>query len=468
MAYPAEFTQARAKAKAGDRKKTKPDARAGVEPSVRNFWEWTPEHIRTAESAANWGQTQYAANICEWILGDDRAGPLLAMRVEALLGLSPTFEGAGDRRRRDRAVRAIEAEDDFYNAYDDAELGQLLTWGVLLGFAPARHNWQTDPKTGRTLPCPEFWHPQHLRWDFTSRTWKVQVATANTGDSSGVEQDLTPGNGTWILHCPYGKNRPWVYGLWRGLSRLVLLKAYALADWARHSEKGALLVGTTGIIPGIDYETTAIQRQQLAADIYDRGREAVAVLPPGIDLKLVESTANTRNIYEAQINMANIAIAVAIRGGNLTTEVTAGSFAAAETQERLGDDAKRRFDGQKLTETLHKQSLSYWAEYNFGDPRLAPYPVYPVDERDDLKLQADTMTKAAAALVAMQSLGMRIDIQKFAQHFEIDEFISAPDGQPYATSPTPPTPAAPAPKEKLAVESESPPKPKTEDGKSNQ
>jgi len=442
----------------------RPDSRAGVEPSVRNFWEWTPQHITTAEQAANWGNTQYAAALCEWLLGDDRIGPLMQMRVESLLGLTPTFEPSGDGRRRGRATRAMEVEEDFWRGYDDTELAQIMTWGILLGFAPARHSWIADDRTQRVLPCPTFWNPQHMRWDPATRQWMIAVAPGGA-TSSGPERILTPGDGTWILHMPYGQNRPWIYGLWRALSRLALLKAYALADWARHGEKGALLVGTTGIIPGIDYEVTREQRQALAQDIYDRGREAVAIMPSGIDLKLVESTADTRAIYGAQMDMANLAIAIAIRGGNLTTEVTTGSFAAAQTQERLGDDAKRRFDGQRLTRTLHDQSLVYWAEYNFGDRRLAPWPVYPVDERDDLKLKADTMTKASAALLAFQQLGMQIEIDKFAEVFELGEFLSAPKGQPYVPKwdPTLAKPGMASP-----VKSEAPPPAKKEDGDSNQ
>src|SRR5690606_5467431 len=115
-------------------------------------------------------------------------------------------------------------------------------------------------------------------------------------------------------------------------------------------------------------------------------------------LKLLEARADTEKIYNAQVKAANMAITIAIRGGNLTTEVSeGGSLAATEAQERTGDWAKLRDDSQKLTTTLHDQSLTWWAEFNFGDRKLAPWPVYPVEPKRDMVARANTATAAVTA-----------------------------------------------------------------------
>lgn len=437
--------------------------KAGVEPSVRTFTKWTPALIRGAELSADGGNLRQAANLCDWMLGDDRIGPLLHTRVQTLLGIDPTFEASGDKRRSNRVVRALEVQEDWWAAYPETELMQLLTWGILLGVKPARHQWVLDEDHGnRLLAMPECWHPQHLRYDWQTREWKIRVSQSS-GLDAGIEQVLVPGDGDWILHTPYGKNRPWAYGLWRGLARMALLKTYAISDWSKHGEKGSLLAIESGLgeIP-----STARQRKELAQDIFDRGKDAIAVLPPGFSIKLVEAKANTKNIYDAQIEMANKAIAIAIRGGNLSTDVEEGSRAAAEVHERLGDRAKLRFDAQGLTSTIHDQSLVYWAEFNFGDRKLAPWPVYPTDEDEDLGAKAETAGKAFAAATQATMLGFEVDPEGFIQEFDLGFWLKPPsDGK--LKPPLPPAAPGEKPEEKPASEPKAKPKAKPKDDESS-
>jgi len=180
----------------------------------------------------------------------------------------------------------------------------------------------------------------------------------------------------------------------------------------------AILAGTSAK----DVAVSPEKRNQLAQDIYDRGREAVVVLPPGYDLKLVEATANTENIFNAQIKMANTAIAILVRGGNLTTEISdgAGSRAASETQERLGDDAKLAFDNETLTTTIHDQSLVWWAEFNFADRTLAPWPAYPIEAEEDLKSKVATELQSFDALQKAEALGFEVDREAFLREHGIE------------------------------------------------
>jgi phage gp29-like protein len=248
---------------------------------------------------------------------------------------------------------------------------------------------------------------------------------SGTFSGASTEQELVPGDGQWILHTPYGSHRPWSLGLWRGLAPWVLLKNYARSDWARHSEKSALLVATSDK----DVISSVEKRRQLAQDIYDRGRESVCALPAGFKLELVAAEANTYQLYSHQIAMADTAMAIQIRGGNLTTEVQSGSRAAAEAQERLGDEVKRRFDAQSVSTTIHDQSLVPWAEHNFGSGDLAPWPVYPTGPSRDLKQRAQMLEKVALAGRELVGLGFEIDAQAFIEEFELNSFVKAKPGQ---------------------------------------
>lgn len=439
--------------------KRPPNTKAGIAPSVRTFATWTPGLIKAAEIAADGGYLRQSANLCEWLLADDRIGPLLRNRTQTLLGLDPSFEPSGDKRRSKRTVRALDAQEDWWASYPEAELVQLHVWGLLLGCSPGQHEWiEHEDHGGRVLPMLEFWHPQGLRYDWHTRRWTIRVAQAGAGQGIGQETEFVAGDGQWVLHTPYGPNRPWSNGLWRNLSRYALLKLYAVNDWAQHSEKASLLVATKQVggeamLGDLEVET-AEQRAELAEDLYARGRDGVAALPPGWDAKLVESTANTKNLYDAQIEMANKAITIAIRGGNLTTDVgKSGSRAAAETQAETGDHAALKFDAQSLTTTIHDQSLVWWAEFNFGDPRLAPWPVYPTEEGEDLTEKATTAGAAAGAAKQMQDLGLEVDAQGFIETFGLSEWVkpppkgdvlpkpATPEPEPETTDDPPPTEA---------------------------
>lgn len=419
------------------------DDRTVVTPSVRVFTQWTPQLIQAAEISADSGNLTQAAKVCAWLLTDDRIRGCLNARIQALLGLVPSFEKSGDKRRSGRAVKALEAGEDFWVSYPEDELWLMTAWGLLLGAAPLRHVPKyVEGHDGRLLPCPEFWHPAAgLRQDLATREWKIRVA--KSGLDFGEEETITPGDGTWILHTPFGKHRPWELGLWKCLAWWKLLKDYGRGDWARHMEKGSLLVLTQAAniqnSPAQLSDSKGV-RDDSALALYQRGKDAVAALPVGKDLKLVEAKGEAYKLYSASADAANDAFAVCIRGGNLTSSVEGGSKAAAEVQERTGDFVNLRWDAETTANTLHSQSLPVWAQWNFGDKSLAPWPNYPVAPQRNLKNFADTITAFTVAIDAVELLGFEVDRQAALDEFELQEFIKPGKRPPMPVV----TPAAPA------------------------
>lgn len=434
---------------------------AGVEPGVRTFTTWTPTLLRAAERNADAGSLRLAASLVDWLLADDRVQGTLQGRIQALLGLEPSFESAGDKRRSKSVVNALDAKEDWWASYPESDLALMMSWGIMLGIAPMRHRWGTAPGHGdRVLPMPEFWHPQHLRQDQFTREWKIWVQ-ATVGTAGVVEQTLTPGDGEWILHTPYGTHRPQMLGLWRGLSRWVLLKHLALGDLANASAKGSTLAATNEKQAAQKDElgrSAEAQRLKLATDIQTRGRDGVIVLPPGYDLKLIQTAANTESIYKAQVELANEAIAIAVRGGNLTTQVKGGSLAATESQERLGDGVRLEFDGMSVTTTLHDQSLVPWAEFNFGDGSLAPWPCYPTKPKGNTEAKAAAIAKATDAAEGLMSLGLKIEQQAFIDEWGLSSWVK-PNGELLAVPPPNPLGPPPGPTPPPAPTAGTPPAP---------
>lgn len=386
-------------------------ARAGdrtvyQEPSVRQFVFWTPELICSARIAAEGGWLDRAALLCEDILGDDRAMAVLNTRANALLGCDLNFEvGTGSRKRA--ALKALEDEDDFGSAFAEEELRRLLVWGVLLGIGVAQIIWvHKDPEdaTSRLIPQIKVWHPRFLRWDWQKNQWFIKV------DEFGKEIPIAAGDGKWILFTPYGSSRPWAYGLWRGMSLLWLFKRYAMQDWGKHSEVHGMPI-RVGYLPPKSGELTpnviATLRADLANDIANFGNETTFVPPPGFDLKLVEATARTWEMFQAQINMANSSMAIMAIGGDLATESKAGATTAATAQTLVRDDY-RADDGKTLSTCLRMQALLLWAEFNFGRKAYCPWTRWRTEPEDDLAGKATQFAEVCAALADLAKAGGRI------------------------------------------------------------
>jgi hypothetical protein len=407
----------------------KPIAKAIVEPSVRVFTRWTPQRIEYAEVQAEGGDLGQAVLLCDWLLKDDAVRAALGARVDAVLSLDVSFEPADGKPEPaptpvapkpavtkpgelpeappepepipepepDPIMDAI--EEDWDLSYPENELAQVLTWGLLLGVAPWRHETVLDLITDRLLPCPRFYHPGTLTQDRQTEIWKVR-------DIAGVEYIVDAGQGEWGLFTPYGKRRPWASGMCFTLALLVLIKHYARQDWARCSEKSALLVATTMLDKDGQLPAGMDQKVDIVGKLSARGGDAAVAMPAGWELTLLQ-TADNFGIYQEQIKMINDAIATVIRGGNLTTHTEGGSKAAAETQAETGDAPKRKADGKALSTMLRSQSVVWWAAWNFGVGADAPWPLWNTpNTAPDVNYFS-----FANGLSTLQEMGFELDVE---------------------------------------------------------
>ena len=330
----------------------------------RSLVEWTNAEIKTARILADSGSFLYLGELVDELLADDRVKGVLPQRVSGLLGLPLTFEASGDGRKKGRAVRALETEEDWWVIASESEIQQIQSYALLAGLALAELVWTNDEDTGRVLPKLKPWSIKYLRFDWQLRQWFLR-----TDDFSEIQ--IQPGDGKWLLYTPYGSNRPWSHGLWRALGKWFLSKQFSISDWARHSE-----IHGSGIRVGIAAEgALAKDREAYADDLAEMGSDTSMVPPHGWDLKLVEAKARTWEMFPANIDKANEAISIVLVGQNLTSNVQSGSLAAAQVHDAVREDLIR-FDALALSTALHDQVLTWWAEFNFGSRNLAPWPVW--------------------------------------------------------------------------------------------
>ncbi|MCS7069086.1 MAG: DUF935 family protein [Meiothermus sp.] len=385
----------------------KPQPQLVSEPSSWARTDWAPADLTTAWRMAQGGNLSLAADLVDSMLADDRVQATLGTRVRGLLGLPLAFEPANNREGK-TVVRALEA--DFWSFAPEESLYQLISWGLLLGVGLARLDWQ-EGESGRLLPRLEVWHPRNLGYDPQRGAWYVQ-----TREGSRVE----PRPGAWWLYTPYGPRRPWAQGLWRALAVPWLVKADAVRYWARDNEVGAIRVGSAS------GPTTDAAREQLARDLADLGSSTGIALPEGYQLQILAPSGEVWRSKEAAIGWANTALATAILGQNLTTEVQGGSFAAARVHDAVRQDLLEA-DAEALATSLREQVLSYWAEFNFGDARLAPWPRWETTPPEDRAQQAETLNRLAQAVATLAQAGAPVDVLALLEAY----------GVPLASSPTP-------------------------------
>jgi phage gp29-like protein len=402
------------------------------EPPRASALEWNPRLIKQAERMADGGSMRLAAQLCDQILSDDRlSGGLREVRIRGRDGRPVAFEPPND----DAASPVDQLAEDWWEMAPEDTLSEWMEWGIILGIGVGRvASWERveQPSGVRLLPHRDdgtvgfdVIHPSALRYDHEQKAWFAK-------QRAGAEVRVTPGDGTWIVYMPYGAKRPWARGAWRSIARWWLLKSYAVDDWGRYSERNGqgLLVG---VAPP---ETRKEHRDELAADLQDLGRETSIALPPGYDLKLIESEANTWETFKAQVEMANTAIAIRILGQNLSTEVSGGSYAAAEVHKAVAASIIRADDETSAT-TLRAQLIWWWTAFNFGDGRKAPWPKRDTTPPADTAALAKTLIDAADALQKWTALGAPVDNEAYARTFRVPLVEGQKWSEPAEASPAP-------------------------------
>lgn len=400
------------------------------QPSVRAQRVWTASQVRMMQFAADSGDMWALGDLCDQMMADDRIGNLLETLAGSVLGCDLSFE-AGPRDKVGDADLAEEIEADFPLGWGEDELSNFIAWRELVGFCWARHEKWFDTADGRVAPKFHVWHPKNFAWDDAARVWTVR-------DAMGRRSVAIPGQGEWVLYTRRGEFRPWSTGLWRGLSKWWMLKQYAMSDWGVHSEKGSKLVlsAAEGVTPEM--------RRELADEVKALAKDAVISLPVGCSMDLLELSANTRDIYQAQIDAADMGFAIAILGQNLTSRVDGGSLAAANSHERK-ENKRVRYIAKSMSQVLYQQSLPWWTEFNFGPTAQVPFPRYQTDPPEDNGEKVDTLAGLAGALVSLQTAGYRLETQYIEQQYGIKLLELTPEER-QRTLPTqqPGEPAPPA------------------------
>lgn len=389
---------------------------------------WTVGQVRTALRLHVDGDFHRSALLADAARGDDRIKSDLRTRVYAVTGLpfrldpSPT----GDQRRA-KAVRD-ELAPRWKDLFPAALVRDILRWGVLQGAGYGVIDWTSVG--GRWWPEVEVWHPQHLRYHESRRTYEASSTAGNL--------DVIPGDGTWLCYLPEGQ-RGWMDASIRSLAIPYLLRGLSRRDWARFSEKHGLPI-TGAVVPE---EADTDDKDSFFDDLRQLASEGIVMLPRdrdgrGFGIEMIEPKNFTAwQGFEHILQHCDVSIAVELLGQASNAE-KGGSYAKAAALGLIRQDLLEA-DATAIAETIRADVLRPWARFNFGDPELAPLPVWDATPPEDVSALATTWQTAGDALTKLQgaaaSQGLEVDLDAFAARFGI------PLRRAAAPAPTAPAPA---------------------------
>lgn len=394
-------------------------AEAGIvtQPSTHAVIDWSPDRITLAEHTANTGNFTLLADLCESMMADDRISQALDRLFDSTT-LPLTFQLPGKKAedsKNDPIVQALDA--DWWHILPESTVRDIVGW-LALAWVCLVHidGWVQDPESGRVIPKLTVWSLRNLRHD-PERGWVVKVATSGSPLSFWKEISIEPGDGNWMILSLGSGWRSVMRAPWRGLARWWLLKVYATVDWAAASERHGQGIGVaSNTSESFRYQEK--DREKLARQIAQGGRNKTIVLPDGFEYSLIVDGANTYTTFKVQTETANLAFSISLIGTNLTTEVQGGSYAAAGVH-KSADASKVRGLLESLSTSSRSQLLIWWVLYNWGAGSLAPYPHWDTTPPEDLDALAGTQVKASTAAKQWVDAGFPVSRSKWAEKWGV-------------------------------------------------
>jgi hypothetical protein len=359
--------------------------------------------VNSALASLEQGQFFAASYLADGMTRDDRVKAKLEERVDALVGAEMELEPAKDTARA-RNI-AEDCEDQFPNMLPQHAVGKLLRYGRLFGVGIGQVLTKRTPQA--TFPSLYVWNNRNLRWDWTLR--RYCLVTQNRGEIA-----LEPGDPEWVIYEPYGPYGWRDSAIIRAITTPWLIRYWARTWWARHQEVHGQPI-RLGIIPA---ERDPADERLFLTQLANLAHEAVIRLPQGtegnkFDVKLLEAAANTWEGFEKLLAHCDDSIAISFLGQKQSTNGQGG----LGTQKDAGEESILRITRSDalIYVDLRNQVLKPWADDNYGDEDMTPYPCPQIEPPEDEGEVAKTDLTIGQTLMAFKTAGAPIDQRKYLE-----------------------------------------------------
>jgi len=368
-------------------------------PAIPSGTSWDVSSIVRAIDDHEIGQFNESAKLARSFGRDDRISPCATDRANALVGgdaadfsLQPC-KSADLLAQSERLTKLITPWYD--ELFTDSWAKETLLDGIFLGFSLSYVVWE---RTARE------WRPVKLiRWELEFSYWdQVRHAYVVT-TSEGRTLHVDPNDPNWFIYAPAGA-RSWMAGAVRALGLVYLMRQWDMRDWARYNERHGLPII---VIKEPSGEREPGEKAAFYAGVKKMGRSGVVRAPQGsdshdsYDVEFREATARTYDSFDKFKDALNTAVAVYLKGQNLTTEVQGGAYASTGWHMRVRKDYAENdavaFGAAKRT------LLQKWMRFNVSgaDPAAAPWPTWRLEIPED---QTSVSTALAQGSSAMNEL----------------------------------------------------------------
>jgi len=359
----------------------------------------------------DFGVFQRSASLVEETMTDDRIYGVASTRIGAILSAPMKFQPASEDTQPQEIADEIGGTNDrrgiWEQMFSTSAAAEILKWGQHLGIGFGKFAWEKTAERWQPRLVP--WHPSCVRWDWQSRRFVAQTESGRFVVLPRPDEQPR-GDGQWFVYCPYGVEYGWRSALIRSLAFKYLSRQWTERDHDRLNERQGMGILKAIVPPG---NSQPAQREEFFRTLEAVGNEAVVMCPQnekgeGYDVEIAEFTARTWESFNTRRQNLDTDIAIVILGQNLTTEVKAGSRAAAMVHEVLRID--KALQDAKLGLALRAQMLTWYCEYNHGDPELAPTPIYEVEPPTDDKGEAEALKLLGEAGSALKTANPRTDL----------------------------------------------------------
>ncbi len=363
--------------------------------------EWFQSDIATAIYLADSGDLSMAARLARSMRRDATYAGVLSTRCGGLTRLPKIYRGTPE------VLADLDCPDGiglFDRVHSPKELELLDADGVALGVGVGEYLY----REGEDEPTFVRLDPEFLRYRWFEDRWYF-VSTAGW-------LPITPGDGRWVLHLPGGYSQPWTNALWPSLGRAYVAKEHAILS--RENYSGTLAnPARVAISPqGVSEE----HKQSFFKRVMAWGRNTVFGLPPGYDVKILESNGRGYEVFTQTIESSDREFVIGVSGQTVSTDGGAG-FQNSDIHATIRSDLIQG-DGDGLASTLNSQGLRPLINrlYGGGARGMVAWDTRPPADRkaeaDAISSASDAITKASSAL---EPFGMSVDAKEMATRFKI-------------------------------------------------
>lgn len=303
---------------------------------------------------------------------DPHLSGVISKRVQSMMGRPIAFrpaDGLETNKRALQVARDVRRILLFESQQFRSMLVHLMT-GAAYGYSVSPIRWRTNAD-GEHVPHLEWVHLN--RFGFTQDTREIGFYEGGDYRSGRNIVPLSNYPDAFVAHIPMAGNSdyPWRRGAVRSCIIPSFIKRNGLQFWLTLAERFGMPQPYAKVPDGLDHDgkssddTVAMVEEALA----NLSSTWSMVVSDAITIESIDGSGNvSADVHKALIDWADTTQSIAMLGQNLTTKVSGGSFAAAESHRYVAGDIHLA-DATELGETITQQLVEPIVRYNWpGEP----------------------------------------------------------------------------------------------------